>query len=176
MHDLLAWLDAGLCVDATRTFVAGFSTGGGMAQLAACRLTETVSGVGLVAATYMNCRANLPLVAFHGLDDTSVPFEGGEIPPDRGGGTFPPVRRSVSEWARTMGCDGLANISRPFTDIEISTFINCPAGDGQVMMYAVIGGGHTWPGAAPLESAGPTTDRISATELMLDFFSTHARQ
>ena len=175
VRDLIARLDGELCVDATRTFAAGFSIGGGMAQLAACELTESFAAVALVAATYVNCRVNLPLVGFHGLDDASVPFEGGEIPPERGGGSFPPVRRSVSEWARTVGCDGLATITRPSTEIEVSTFINCPDGDGEVMLYAIIGGGHTWPGAAPLESVGFTTQQVSASELLLDFFTAHAK-
>ena len=41
-------------------------------------------------------------------------------------------------------------------------------------LYTVVGGGHTWPGS-PVELStqvfGPTTEAISATGLMLDFFA-----
>ena len=86
------------------------------------------------------------------------------------------MRRSISEWAKSLGCDGLATIARPVTDIELSTYHNCIEGDGEALLYAVIGGGHTWPGAAidlPVSDVGVTTHAISATSLMWDFFRAH---
>ena len=42
-----------------------------------------------------------------------------------------------------------------------------------MVLYTVLGGGHTWPGSPVVLSAGtfgPTTGAISATGLMLAFF------
>ena len=90
-------------------------------------------------------------------------------------GASPPVRRVASEWARVVGCDGLPAISRPFPDIELSTFRNCPSGDGDVLLYNVINGGHTWPGAKLEFPVGHTTQSIDASTLMLDFFEAHPK-
>jgi poly(3-hydroxybutyrate) depolymerase len=44
-----------------------------------------------------------------------------------------------------------------------------------VILYTIEGGGHTWPGGKHLASwmAGLTTDEISASELMWEFYSQH---
>jgi polyhydroxybutyrate depolymerase len=172
-RDLIAHLDETLCIDANRTYAAGFSNGGGMAQLLACSVPERIAAVGVVAATYLACMADVPLVAFHGINDLVVPYEGGENLPEGGGGVFLNVRRVVSEWAQTAGCDGLARISRPVSEVELSTFVRCRGGDGEVLLYAVINGGHTWPGAPPLEVVGFTTTQIDASETIVEFFASH---
>jgi polyhydroxybutyrate depolymerase len=63
-------------------------------------------------------------------------------------------------------------------DVELATYARCPHGDNEALLYTVIGGGHTWPGAEidyPVEEAGLTTHAIRATELILDFFASHRR-
>ena len=160
------------CIDPARVYVVGFSNGGGMAQRVACELPQDVVAIAVVAATYQSCQAAVPLIAFHGTADAAVPFEGGANPIARGGGEFPLVRRSVSEWARELRCDGLPTISRPSQNVELSTFKRCAAGDGEVLLYTILGGGHTWPGAVPLDPVfvGNTTDEIDASATILAFF------
>lgn len=172
VDDLLAQLTETLCVADSKVFAAGLSNGGGMAQRLACDRPDTFAAVGLVAATYLSCRAGTAVIAFHGDADPLVPYEGGETPPSLGSVTFPPVRRALSEWARGLGCDGLALISRD-GGIEVSTFVNCPDGDEEALLYTVLGGGHTWPGSPiemPPHIVGMTTQEIDATALMLEFF------
>ena len=174
VRDLLAKLDASLCTDASRTYVAGYSMGGAMAELIACEMPERIAAVALVAAVSIGCGAKAPMIDFHGTDDVAVPFEGADASDPRG--ASPPVRRVASEWARAVGCDGLPSISRPFADIELSTFRNCPDGDGEVLLYTVINGGHTWPGAKLELPVWHTTQSIDASSLMLDFFKAHAKR
>jgi polyhydroxybutyrate depolymerase len=176
VRDLLASLDAALCVDPARTYATGYSNGGGMVQRLACEMPDRFAAVGVVASVYVSCTAKVPVVAFHGTADPVLPFEGGAVAPDVVGGTYPPVRRVLSEWARALGCDGLPIISQPAASIELSTFRNCPSGDGQALLYAVIGGGHTWPNATrDLDLEGPTTHQIDATATIWEFFAAHAR-
>lgn len=176
VKDVLDKLQADLCINPDRVFAAGYSNGGGMTQLVACEMAGRIAAVGVVAATYQSCPGRSPVIAFHGIADPIVPFDGGENPPERGGGIFPPVRRSVSEWAVSLGCDGLATISKVSTNVELSTYHNCTVGDGEALLYAVVGGGHTWPGAAielPAQLVGITTQEVDATALMWEFFRTH---
>jgi len=175
--ELLAKLEEEYCIDPDRIFLSGYSNGGGMAQRIACTHPDRIAAVGTVAATYVDCRAQVPWIAFHGIDDPLVPFEGGVNPPERGGGVFASARRVMSEWARELGCDGLGRISRPASEVELSTFVRCFRGDGEALLYSIIRGGHTWPGAydLPPEIAGATSKQIDATKTMWDFFLAHPR-
>jgi polyhydroxybutyrate depolymerase len=175
--DVLDRLEADLCIDPDRVFLAGYSNGGGMAQRAACELSDRIAALATVAAIYNECQAPVPWVAFHGLADPVALFEGGQLPPERGGGTLLGARRTISEWARGLGCDGLAIISRPATGVELSTYVNCATGDGEVLQYSLVGAGHTWPGSTelPSENLGETSQQIDATATIWDFFTSHPR-
>jgi polyhydroxybutyrate depolymerase len=176
LSDLLDVLAEELCVNEARVYVAGMSQGGAMALRFACDAPERVAAVSPVAAPYVACQAPVPMVAFHGSKDPLVPYEGGVSPLTEQ--PSPPVHRAASEWARALGCDGLATISRPTADVELATYRNCSGSGADVLLYNAIEGGHTWPGAtidAPEENAGKTTHSISATELMLDFFERQQR-
>jgi polyhydroxybutyrate depolymerase len=176
MRDLLAKLDAELCVDSSMTFVAGFSDGAAMSRILACEMPERIAAIAAVASPGVNCIAPVPMVAFHGTTDPLMPFEGGVVPPEvGGGGTFLPVRRIVSEWARGLACDGLARISRPAASTELSTYTQCAHGDGEALLYTLLGGGHTWPGSAPLpaEAFGATNVDIDASSIIWEFFAAH---
>ncbi len=175
LRALIARLDADLCIDPDRTYVTGYSNGGGMALRLACEMPNTIAAVAAVASQYVSCDADVPLIAFHGTSDLSLPFEGG-AEPDTPGVTLVPVRRAVSEWARQLGCDGLAQISVPSTEVEISTYQRCRHGTGAALLYTILRGGHTWPGAVPLPDIdGRTTQQIDATTTIWDFFAAHPR-
>jgi len=172
VRNLVDEVKAELCIDSDRVYAAGFSNGGGMALRLACAMPDTVAAVGVVASMYPQCAATpaTPLVAFHGTSDPELPFNGGRLPDEAT--DFPPVRRVVSEWAVGLGCDGLARISRPAAHVELSTFVRCLLGDGEALLYTIIDGGHTWPGAAldlPAMS-GPTNHEVDASELIAAFF------
>jgi polyhydroxybutyrate depolymerase len=178
LEDLIAKAENDLCIDSERVFVAGYSNGGGMAQRLACEAPDTVAAIGTVAATYVPCSAPVPWIAFHGALDPLVPFEGGSKPAEAGPGDVPPARRALSEWARGLGCDGLGQISRPATDVELTTYVRCAQGDGEVLLYTILSGGHTWPGAydLPAETVGPTSKQIDATKTMWEFFAAQTRR
>ena len=56
------------------------------------------------------------------------------------------------------------------------TYNGCSSGGGMVL-YRIDGGGHTWPGSEFSKNiaaiAGPTTDTVSANEVMWAFFRQH---
>jgi polyhydroxybutyrate depolymerase len=174
-NDVLDAVSRAVCVDASRVYVTGYSDGGGMAQALACERPDRIAAVGVVASTFLSCRAPVPMIAFHGLADAIVPFEGSEATGATAETFFPNVRRAVSEWARGLGCDALATISRPSPEVELSTYRRCAPGDGEALLYSIIGGGHTWPGhPSGIERLGATTTQIDATAAMWAFFSAHA--
>jgi polyhydroxybutyrate depolymerase len=163
-----------LCIDAGRTYAIGYSNGGGMVQRLACDVPGRLAAVAVVAGAYVSCAAQVPFIAFHGAADPIVPYEGGPAALGPFQVTLPNVRRTLSEWAAELGCDRLALISRVSPEVELSTFARCRAGDGEALLYAVIGGGHTWPGAEPAPFLGMTTQQIDATARIWEFFEAHA--
>lgn len=58
IEDLLDALTAELCVDETRVYVAGFSSGAAMAVTLACGLSERIAAIAPVAAVYPCPRAS----------------------------------------------------------------------------------------------------------------------
>jgi len=176
VRDLLSSVESQLCVDTARVYAAGYSNGGGMAQFVACQLEPQIAAVAVVASTYGSCQPTVPVVAFHGTADPLLPFDGSDQSLGVVGGNLPPVRQALSEWAAGLGCDRLPTISRPTPNVELSTFHNCIGGDGEALLYAVLGGGHTWPGSAfGIDVLGVTTQEIDATQVTWQFFAAHPK-
>ncbi|MHB8377177.1 MAG: CE1 family esterase [Dehalococcoidia bacterium] len=173
--DLLTTLDRQLCVDPARVYAAGYSNGGGMAQRLACDMSGRIAAVGLVGAAYFTCPERTPVIAFNGTADTFVPF-GGSPEADPGHGPAPPVNDVLAGWARNIGCSPVPKVSRLTSDVELSVFQGCPRGDGEVQLYTIVGGGHTWPGGAFADARlGKTTADLSASLAMLGFFDAYPK-
>lgn len=174
---VVADLVANACVDDERVFAAGISSGAAMSTRLACSASDTFHGFGLVAADFYNealCGAAeaRPMVIFHGTDDVIVPYAGGPVNagPASSGLSVQPAEESAAAWATHHGCAGDPIETEVSEHVVQISWDGC---DAPVEFYRVDGGGHTWPGAAiPVDRLGPTTDEISATELMWDAFST----
>ena len=101
---LIDELVASQCIDPTRVFATGFSMGGGMTNVLACRLADRFAAVAPVAANHGEtwggtCAPSrpVPIMAFHGTLDTFLPYEGGDSPfPDR---PVTGVEDWMAEWA-----------------------------------------------------------------------------
>src|SRR5207237_7223852 len=75
-------------------------------------------------------------------------------------------------WEKRKSC---AVARRP---VWSSREVKCEAAAGctaEHVVCTVEGGGHTWPGGVIVPWLGRTTDEVSATDTMLDFFARHAR-
>jgi polyhydroxybutyrate depolymerase len=172
-RDLLAKLGSELCIDPTRTFATGFSSGSAMAERLACDIPDVIAAVGLVEQLSVDCEPKTPLIVFHGEQDQLVPFAGGgENEPVEGGGSFPPVRETVRTWAQSLGCDaGAAVVMSPAEHVELTSYQGCRDVDRAVLLYVTENGGHAWPGAAKYADPATTTQEIDASELIWQFFS-----
>ena len=197
LRDLLDQVEQTACVDTARVFVTGLSNGAMMTSVVACALADRVAAVAPVAGitAVAGCKPSrpMPIVAFHGTADPFVAYDGGLGPaaaklpaPDGSGRTLgdlgardrpkgPSVPEVLQTWARRNKCTGQASEKQVASDVTELTY-TCPPG-AEVELYRVQGGGHSWPGSAfskLVESAiGPTTDSISANEVMWAFFQAH---
>jgi polyhydroxybutyrate depolymerase len=162
-------------IDRRRVYVNGFSNGGGMTFALSCQLPDRIAAVGLLGAAqtlpWRWCRDTLPMpaIVFHGTADPAMPYGGGKA--WVGPRPFPAVESWVARWARRNGCAPVPSETRVTSDVLRREYANC--GDGaSVVLYAIEGGGHTWPGGGevPKWLSGRPTTSINASEEMWRFF------
>jgi polyhydroxybutyrate depolymerase len=195
--DLLDQVEAQLCVDTNRVFVTGLSNGAFMTSSVACSYSDRVAAAAPVAGIRdpEGCAFDrpVPVIAFHGTQDTFIDFEGGlgssvaELPSPDGEGTLgdqpeaseqadgPSIPEVTAAWAERNGCEPESTEERVAEDVTLQAF-PCPAG-AETELYVVEGGGHTWPGSEFDDSitdiVGHVTHNIDANELMWEFFQEH---
>jgi polyhydroxybutyrate depolymerase len=189
IETLLDALESQLCIDTDRIYSTGMSNGGLMSSRLGCSLSSRIAAIAPVAGavfppaftqpfpndTCPDTRA-VPLISFHGTDDTSVPFNGGT---GTGGLTFRlPIDDEVdgpdvmSEWAAHNGCSSGRQKSTLTDEVDVVEYTGCTDG-ATVRLYIVNGGGHTWPGSFDVPGLGYVTQDISATDLIWEFFQLH---
>jgi len=174
VRELIADLETTLCVDAARIFATGISNGAAFSARLACDLPDRIRAIAMVAATVYPARCEapraVPVVAFQGTDDPCVPFEGGtsacgmQLP-------VPAAEEAAKNWARHGGCNLEPPHSQVTEHVRAVAYSECREVDAAVVLYIIYGGGHTWPGAVDVARLGATTQEISATDLMWEFFA-----
>jgi polyhydroxybutyrate depolymerase len=153
---LITYLKQRLCVDPDRVFLAGVSNGGGMAALAACRLSTEVSAFASVAGGYDGqppCRPQRPesVLEIHGTADPVVPYFGQTRRRTADG--LPPF---VNDWVARDRCRGRPAV-RAFARYATEfSWGRCVAAV-RVEHIRIAGGRHQWPGADPPDPGPPST-------------------
>jgi polyhydroxybutyrate depolymerase len=176
---LLADVASRYCVDEDRVHGVGMSLGAWRTAAQACGFPGRIASIALVTVEVpaQECEP-MPVVAFHGTDDIVVAYGEGGGTVDPGASVnagLPGTLENMDGWAAFGGCDPEATVTPIEDDVTRHVWDGCDDGVG-VELYTIIGGGHTWPGAALV--IGPpeqTTDTIDATELALDWFEGHPR-
>jgi polyhydroxybutyrate depolymerase len=175
-------LETVLNVDRRRVYATGMSNGGMMCYRLAAELSERIAAIGVVGGTLsldkVAPKRPVPVIHFHGTDDTFVPYNGlnGEA---RKFLTFKSVDDTIRAWAEADGCpkqpkvEKLPDRAHDGTSISRKTYGPGKAGS-EVVLWTIQGGGHTWPGRDPvIKFLGKSTRQISANDLLWEFFEKH---
>jgi polyhydroxybutyrate depolymerase len=181
MEALVDDLSAGGSVDPRRVFAAGVSNGAMLAYRVACESPGLLAAIGVVAGT-MACECLRPgpvsLLHIHGLEDRSVPFEGG-VGLEAADRRPPPSVPSVIQFWRTGGGCGLATVTG---DGQVRRESAVGPGGIEVTLITLAGVGHVWPGSRPpspavssMLSLDAPSNVIDATEELWSFFAAHPR-
>jgi len=178
ISELIDTLRSEYNIDPSRIYADGMSNGGGMAFVLSCTLSDRIAAVGMVASaqflpwSWCTDERAVPMIAFHGTADRIAPYRGGLswVSPDQ----FADIATWVANWAQRNRCVPNPVESVVATDVTRLEYTDC-ANDAAVLLYTVIGGGHTWPGGTPLPEwfAGSTSNSIDATSQMWAFFREH---
>jgi len=173
-------------VDPSRIYMAGYSNGGMLTYLFAAQKPETVAAVGVIAATIGSssspsepkmrippARDPVPVVAFHGLEDDSIPYEGGSHA--KNGHCYLSVKESMEFWLKANRISATPQREVMMAGRVIKNTWGTPGGDREVILYTLEGWKHTIPTlyfTNKLPDGDPLKD-FNATELMWDFFKRH---
>jgi len=170
--------EASLCIDTHRVYATGWSEGAGMSAYLVCKLNRQFAAIAPVSGVNdaEPCPHGKPMsvIAFHGTADPNVAYGGGPgALKGRPDSDFPSVETAEEAWARRAGCRTKPARQSIGTEVQRIAYRGCD-GANAVVLYAVTGGGHTWPGSnIDLPMNGHTTQDINAADLMLEFFSHH---
>jgi polyhydroxybutyrate depolymerase len=169
VSDLLAQLRATLCVDPHRIYASGFSNGGGMAALLACKLSGQIAAFATVSGSYFpvaggcNPGRAVPILEIHGTADRTVAYVGNS------NRMLPPVPVWLAAWAARDGCLSHPQVFLNTNDVVGEQWSGCAAGSA-IVHYTLIGGRHVWPTALP----APVSDRhLSTAALIWAFCQAH---
>jgi polyhydroxybutyrate depolymerase len=161
-----------------KVYACGMSNGGFMSYKLTCELNNKIAAIASVtgsmvpgATTICTPERLVPIMEIHGTDDNTVAYNG-----------TPSVSLGIPEilkfWQNKNECDldpiieMIPNTNTSDnTTTEKHTYINCKD-NKEVVHYKVIGGGHTWPGAAI--AIGPTSQDFNASATIWDFFNRYS--
>ncbi len=168
-----------------RVYVTGMSNGAMMAYRLAAEIPDRLAAVAAVSGTLdidaAKVTTPLPILHFHGTADQHVPFDGGHGEKSYAQNVHTSVKATLDAWIRVNGAnttpkeEQLPDNKDDGTTVIKSTY-SSPSERDSVVLYKIVGGGHTWPGRPRLEKMlGPATEDISANEVMWKFFADHPR-
>lgn len=170
-------------IDPKRVYATGMSNGAIMAYMLASELSDRIAAIAPVAGPMgtetCHPRRPVPVIHFHSTEDQFAPFKGGKGKKSLTQTEFFSVNHSIQSWVKANGCKDkpvttrIPDKAKDGTTATITTY-----GGGkdkaEVILVAIEGMGHTWPGrASRLKLLGATTRNVSANELMWAFFKKH---
>lgn len=178
-------------IDRQRVYVTGISNGGMMSNRLACELADKIAGIAPVAANMpadlvSMCAPSRPIsvLMMGGVDDPMMPWAGGEAHfLRRKFGQVLSAMDTIKFWAAHNRCSAAPTVAweadadrEDGTRVRKETYHGCRDGV-EVVLYAIEGGGHTWPGGyqyLPKMVVGKTSRDMDANEVIWRFFGKHA--
>lgn len=171
-------------IDSQRVYATGISNGAMMSYRLACELSHKIAAVTPVCGAMpldlvSRCSPAKPIsvLVISGTEDRLVPWDGGSVIGGRG--RILSVPDSVKYWVTHNQCSATPVITMeadtdPQDGTRVRKEVYGQGKDGtEVILYAIEGGGHTWPGGyqyLPEAAIGRTSRDIDANTVIWDFF------
>ncbi len=177
--------------DRERVYVTGFSNGAMFCHRLAVERPDMLAAVAAVAGPIPEPLLDsgpsrpMPVLLVHGTDDPVVPFAGGPVQGDPSRGRVASVEETAARWRAANQCAPEGSVTElPNRDPADPTRVRVtrwePENEGaEVVLVAVDGAGHTWPGGLqyqPQSKIGLTAGDVHASDLAVDFFRGKVRR
>ncbi len=163
VSDLISTLQHQWCIDADRIYATGFSNGGSMTILLACRMAARIAAFASVSGAYPpfpgGCHPSrpVPILEFHGTADKIVPYDGTSL--------LPTIPDWLASWTAIDGCHSQPSIFYQSGNITGERWTGC-RDDMLIEHYRIDGGKHHWP--------TQQHDGLDATAVIWSFFQNYA--
>ncbi len=181
INALIDELVANYNVNSEKVYVTGFSNGGILANLVATKLPDKVSGAAIVSGaiaskqteeeeyTYIQkSETPVPVVIFHGKNDGSISFNGGESSDPVV--EFASAYDMVNFWLENNKCEKHPTEISRGANYTKEVYSSCEGGSN-VVFYAINDGKHEWPGWRLNPIKNIMGKGLKANDLIWDFFS-----
>jgi polyhydroxybutyrate depolymerase len=167
LRAVIADIGQRVSIETHRIYVTGISNGGVMTYRAGCGLADTLAAIGPVAAWFPDCRPPVPVsvIHIHGLDDSVLPFAGGNGSPS--------VPDGLADWRAADSCGDTATNTQA-GQVTHAAWTHCAPGIA-IELYTIRNGRHEWPGAIPKPGNDPVSNALDATTTIWTFFEAHPR-
>ena len=188
VKSLVQDLSARFKVDQKRIYATGFSNGAAMSFRLGRELSEIFAAIAPVASSDFlidhEPKHPIPLLYITGKADPLNPFDGGPVRiGQKDYGVKPPVKQSVGNWVRMLDCPEKPEVIHDENGVLGLAYKPC-RGESEVVFYTVEGLGHWWPGFMPpayypewlMRLLGKPSDKLQATDLIWEFFMSHAKK
>ncbi|QDU61106.1 Oxidized polyvinyl alcohol hydrolase precursor [Planctomycetes bacterium Pan216] len=182
VETLLDRLAQRVSVDPRRIYATGISNGAMMSYRLACELPERIAAIAPVSGPIVTdeCPPGrpVPVMHFHGTKDHFAPYDVSKNKLSRLAG-LRSVDDTIALWVERNDCERKPTETKLPDRVDdgtrVTRFIYVPKkGDGDVILYRIEGGGHSWPGGTrDAKILGKTSREISANDLMWAFFKGH---
>jgi polyhydroxybutyrate depolymerase len=189
---LIDHLSVGTQIDRSRVYSTGISNGGLMSLRLARELSARIAARAVVAVNSSEQIARMrdpsrPISALlmPGTRDPLVPWDGGDIgfPGRQKVGQALSVQETLDYWVTHNQCPPSPAVAwepdrapGDGTRVRREPYGPCREGS-EVALYAVEGGGHTWPGGyqyLPERLIGRTSRDMDASDVIWEFFRRHS--
>lgn len=156
------------CVAPRQIYATGFSNGGGLVGLLACRLAGRIAAFAPVSGSFPDTPGGchparpVPILDIHGAADRTVPYDGtthlwNEV------SLLPPIPVWLWGWAARDSCTSGPDVFLQSDGVTGERWTGC-RGDATVVHYRLADGGHAWP---------VTIDGSAGSAVIWDFFAQH---
>jgi polyhydroxybutyrate depolymerase len=190
IRNLINRLENKLNVDSSRIYVMGVSGGAMMTYRLGAELSDRIAAIAPIAGSiggigFVPEKDNsltpyiipppinpLPVITFHGLQDVSVPYNGGwkrvfTWGSDNLWAYIVSVNESVSFWIEQNNCNPIPQVETSDNGKIISHTYRDGSDNSEVVLVTYVEGGHEWFKSPPHED--------SAIDLMWEFFEQHSK-
>lgn len=181
-------------IDTSKVYIFGSSNGGMMTLRIACEEPESFSAYAAIisnlpdsVAQYCNPGKPVSVLIMPGTDDPFIPYAGGTLNPLSDGGSVVGVDSTLSFFLNNNGCTSSLPDSTQLPDLDptdngtvtIYNYGFCND-SSEIVLYKVIGAGHTIPGMQspinPVPIVGYINYDIDASDEIWKFFKRHVKK
>lgn len=167
-NNLITHLETTLCINPDQIYAIGFSNGGGMTNVLACKLSERIAAFAIVSGAAHpvegGCNPTRPvsILDFHGTHDGIVPYTGNPANDHE-----PSISQWLGDWAKRDSCTSGPVLFTQEPGVTGEKWTSCKGG-ATIIHYRIRGGIHVWPSL--------TTDKgiINATPIIWSFLKNYS--